>query len=114
MHAGPGFGKTALLTHWLRDLAKAGVPVAWLSVDAGDNDIHVFIAYLAAAINRVRPEVARDVLDLITRSGQQAPPTALLATLVNQLADLDSPLVLIVDDFHFLTSTEIHGDAKRS
>lgn len=107
VHAGPGFGKTALLTHWQRDLSRAGIAVAWLSVDPNDDDVHLFIAYLAAAINRVRPEVARDVIDLITRSGQLVPPAALLVTLTNQIADLKSPLVLIIDDFHFLESSRI-------
>lgn len=107
IHAGPGFGKTALLTQWQRELSRNGIQVAWLSVDAHDDDIHLFIAYLAAAINRVCPEVARDVIDLITRSGQLVPPAALLATLSNQIADLKSLLVVIIDDFHFLASDQI-------
>ena len=60
------------------NLARAGIAVAWLSVDPQDDDIHLFIAYLAAAINRACPEVGRDVIDLITRSGQLVPPAALL------------------------------------
>jgi LuxR family transcriptional regulator, maltose regulon positive regulatory protein len=107
VHAGPGFGKTALLAQWQHDLAGSGIPAAWLSVDAADDDIHVFMAYLAAAINRVCPEVGRDVIDLITRSGQLVPPASLLAPLSNAIAGLKSPLVLIVDDFHFLASSEI-------
>ncbi len=107
VHAGPGFGKTALLAHWQHDLGRAGIPVAWLSVDPKDDDIHIFIAYLAAAINRVCPEVGRDVIDLITRSGQLVQPASLLVPLANALAEFQSPLVLIVDDFHFLTSGAI-------
>ena len=107
VHAGPGFGKTSLLAQWQHDLARAGIAVAWLSVDPQDDDVHLFIAYVAAAINRACPEVGRDVIDLITRSGQLAPPAALLITLSNQIADLKSPLVLIVDDFHFLRSEQI-------
>jgi LuxR family maltose regulon positive regulatory protein len=37
-----GFGKTTLLAEWV---AQAGLPVAWLSLDAGDNDPHRFISY---------------------------------------------------------------------
>jgi LuxR family maltose regulon positive regulatory protein len=107
IHAGPGFGKTALLAQWQHDLTVAGIPTAWLSVDANDDDVHLFIAYLAAAINRACPEVGRDVIDLITRSGQLVPPTTLLAPLANAIADLKTPLVLIVDDFHFLASSQI-------
>jgi LuxR family maltose regulon positive regulatory protein len=78
-----------------------------LSVDSKDDDIHFFIAYLATAINRVCPEVGRDVIDLITRSGQLVPPAALLVPLANAIAELKSQLVLIVDDFQFLTSSQI-------
>ncbi len=107
IHAGPGFGKTALLAQWEHDLAVAGIATAWLSVDANDDDVHLFIAYLAAAINRACPEVGRDVIDLITRSGQLVPPATLLAPLANAIADLKTSLVLIVDDFHFLASSKI-------
>src|SRR5947209_1015749 len=48
VHAGAGFGKTALLAQWQHALTRAGIPAAWLSVDAHDDEIHVFIAYLAA------------------------------------------------------------------
>jgi LuxR family maltose regulon positive regulatory protein len=108
VHAGPGFGKTALLVQWQRDLSRAGIPVAWLSVDQNDDNIHLFIAYLAAAINRACPELGRDVIDLITRSGPLVPPSAPLVALTNQIADLKSPLVLVVDDLHFLASSQIH------
>ena len=107
VHAGPGFGKTALLAQWQHDLSRAGIPAAWLSVDARDDDIHLFIAYLAAAINRVCPEVGRDVIDLITRSGHLVPPDTLLVPLSNAIAEFKDPLVLIIDDFHFLASGEI-------
>jgi len=107
VHAGPGFGKTALLAQWQHDLNVAGIPTAWLSVDAHDDDVHLFIAYLAAAINRACPEVGRDVIDLITRSGQLVPPARLWVPLANAIADLKSPLVLIIDDFHFLASSQI-------
>ena len=43
VHAGPGFGKTALLAQWHNELVLAGVQTAWLSVDANDDDIHIYI-----------------------------------------------------------------------
>ena len=41
-----GFGKTTLLSTWLRD---CGAPYAWLSLDEADNDPTRFRAYLLAA-----------------------------------------------------------------
>jgi len=44
-----GFGKTALLADWLR---SAGRPVAWLSLDVGDNDPVRFWRHVVAALDR--------------------------------------------------------------
>src|SRR5262249_61854257 len=42
-----GFGKTTLVSEWV---AGCEQPVAWLSLDEGDNDTTRFLAYLAAAL----------------------------------------------------------------
>ena len=42
-----GFGKTTLVSEWI---AGCGLPVAWLSLDEGDNDPTSFLAYLVAAL----------------------------------------------------------------
>src|SRR5689334_15987587 len=46
-----GFGKTALLADWAR---RSGRPVAWLSLDAGDNDPVRFWRHVAASLGGVR------------------------------------------------------------
>src|SRR5215472_13368630 len=50
-----GFGKTALLADWAR---RGGRPVAWLSLDAGDNDPVRFWRHVVAAVGPARPGVA--------------------------------------------------------
>ena len=57
-----GFGKMALLAHWAR---SGGRPVAWLSVDAADNDPVRFWRHVVAALARVRPG-----------AGERAPPVS--------------------------------------
>ena len=42
-----GFGKTTLVSEWV---AGCGRPVAWLSLDDGDNDPTRFLTYLVAAL----------------------------------------------------------------
>src|ERR1700689_5817050 len=49
-----GFGKTALLADWLR---SSGRPVAWLSLDVGDNDPVRFWRHVVAALDRARPGI---------------------------------------------------------
>src|SRR6266851_851182 len=50
-----GFGKTALLADWAR---RGRRPVAWLSLDTGDNDPARFWRHAAAALDQVRPGIA--------------------------------------------------------
>lgn len=45
-----GFGKTTLVAEWARE---TDLPVAWLSLDAGDNDLERFLRYVLTAWERV-------------------------------------------------------------
>src|SRR5512136_1182852 len=45
--ASAGFGKTTLVSEWVTGCQR---PVAWLSLDEGDNDPIRFLAYLVAAL----------------------------------------------------------------
>ncbi len=58
-----GFGKTTLLSE---------CPVAWLSLDEGDNDPARFLAYLIAALQTVEPGVGEGVLSAL--QSPQPPP----------------------------------------
>jgi len=44
-----GFGKTTLLGAWRATEAGRGVALAWVSLDAGDNDPALFWSYVLAA-----------------------------------------------------------------
>ncbi|WP_372594211.1 LuxR C-terminal-related transcriptional regulator [Actinotalea sp.] len=99
-----GFGKTTLLTEWLAtEPAAAGA--AWVSLDVSDNDPVVFWRYVVAAVHAVRPQVATRAHDLLTAA--QTPTDAMLAVLLNDLAALDADLILVLDDFHVVTSLEV-------
>ena len=49
-----GFGKTTLVSAWV---AGCDRPVAWLSLDAGDNDPTRFLTYLVAALQTIAPQI---------------------------------------------------------
>ena len=40
-----GFGKTTLISEWIPNCKR---PVAWLSLDEGDNDLARFLVYIVA------------------------------------------------------------------
>ena len=48
--APPGFGKSTVVADVARDLATRGTAVAWVSLDAGDNDPGRFWSYVVAAL----------------------------------------------------------------
>jgi LuxR family transcriptional regulator, maltose regulon positive regulatory protein len=99
-----GFGKTTLLAHWA---ATTSWPVAWLSLDEGDNDPARFWRHVAAALDRTQPGVADRVAPLL--GGPQAPSLeAVVTALVNQLAGADQVVVLVLDDYHLLQAPAVH------
>lgn len=102
-----GFGKTALLADWSQDSHRS---VAWLSLDAGDNDPARFWRHVAAALDRVRPGIAKESGPLI---GPPAPPSfdGLVAALVNELAarTAEHEVLLVLDDYHMIESRVVHA-----
>ena len=54
-----GFGKTTLVSAWVAGCER---PVAWLSLDEGDNDPTRFLTYLVAALQTIAPKIGEGVL----------------------------------------------------
>ena len=95
-----GSGKTTLLGAW-RELERPARPVAWLSLDEGDNDPVVLWSYVLAALRSECPDLR-----------VSAPPDVLgsarimdrfLPELVNELIAIGDA-ALVLDDFHRLGS----------
>jgi LuxR family maltose regulon positive regulatory protein len=109
IHAGAGFGKSACLLQWHQALQLTGTTTAWLGLDNDDrDDLLAFIAYIAAAINRVCPEIGGEVIELAGRYGLQVRPEELRTNLINAILARGEPLVLIIDDYHFVDAPAIH------
>ena len=103
-----GFGKTTLVAHWA---ATASWPVAWLSLDEGDNDPARFWRHVAAALARVRPGVGEPVAALLG-GPQPASFEAVGTALVNQLAEAEERVVLVLDDYHLVQAPEVHASVS--
>jgi LuxR family transcriptional regulator, maltose regulon positive regulatory protein len=99
-----GFGKTSLLGEWVR---RSRQPVAWLSLDQGDNDPARFWRYVAAALDGVRPGIHQQVTALL-RGPQQPPLEAVLTTVVNELAAVPEEAALVLDDYHLIEAPAVH------
>ena len=100
--AAAGFGKTTLVAD-----ALAGDPAtAWLSLDPRDDDPPLFWTYVVAAVRTVRPDVG----DAAGRLLESPDPSvlAVVATLLNDLDAAGGDVVLVLDDYHVITSPAIH------
>jgi LuxR family maltose regulon positive regulatory protein len=94
-----GCGKTTLLGMW-RDVEATARPVAWVTLDDGDNDPVVLWSHALEALRRASPGIDSSLPALV-----DAPHLVdvALRRLVNNLAEHDD-VSLILDDFHRLSS----------
>jgi ATP/maltotriose-dependent transcriptional regulator MalT len=99
-----GFGKSSLLADWVR---ATGRPVAWLSLDAGDNDPVRFWRHVCAAVDRVRPGAGRRAAALVGGAASTAIRAGVTA-LVNDLAESAEEVVLVIDDHHLIEAPDVH------
>lgn len=99
-----GFGKSTLLTTWLQ---RTTTPVAWLALDEADDESGRFWSYLLGALDRILPGVAQPLLPLLS-TAESGGSNALLVALVNRLAELTTPLILALDDYHYIQHQPIH------
>ena len=70
-----GFGKTSLVTAWRQ---QSEVPLAWVSLDEGDNEPARFLDYLVASLQTLDPNLARETSALMR--GAPAPPSKAVLT----------------------------------
>jgi LuxR family maltose regulon positive regulatory protein len=129
-----GSGKTTLVAEWLSALTPVpspekrergegamaafsplpelgegfGVRAAWLSLDDSDNDPRRFLDYLLAALRQVQADVGKPV-EAMLQSPQPPPDEAILTALVNELATIPQPFLLVLDDYHVIQTPPIHG-----
>ena len=113
LSAPAGFGKTTLLSEWIQELTTAETQIVtpaigWLSLDENDNDLGRFLTYLIGALNQIPglATIGKQALALV-----QAPQTPLdenvLVSLINELAALPAPLVLVLDDYHLINAAAV-------
>jgi LuxR family transcriptional regulator, maltose regulon positive regulatory protein len=97
-----GWGKTSLLSGW-----AAAERVAWVSLDAGDDDPVRFWRYVLTALRRADEGLTPAALDALALPGVD-PLDLALPILLNELATAPPPHTLVLDDYHVLTDPRIH------
>jgi len=107
-----GFGKTTLVSEWVRAMGGATSPVAiaWLSLDDGDNDITRFLTYFIAALNQAEGRgttIGEGSLRML-QSPQLPSTEAILIPLINEIANIPEGILLVLDDYHLINAQQIH------
>lgn len=104
LSAPAGFGKTTLLSAWV---AQTGRSAAWLSLDETDNDPQQFLRGCIGALQHLDSAIGQDAEMLLT-APQPPPLLDAAALLINDAAALAPPSILILDDYHLVTSDTVH------
>ena len=107
VEAPAGFGKTTLVAQWRASAAEAR-PFAWISLDDGDDDPARLWRHVVHALQRACPELGAD--ELLGALRAQLPDIAgtVLPVLVNKLAALSAPVVVVLDDYHLVKDSSCH------
>jgi LuxR family maltose regulon positive regulatory protein len=106
-----GFGKTTLVNEWA---ASCNRPVAWLSLDEGDNDPNRFLSYLIAALQTlalskvegIAANIGEGVLNAL-QSPQPPSTEAILTALLNEITTIPDHFSLVLDDYHLIDSKPV-------
>jgi LuxR family maltose regulon positive regulatory protein len=100
-----GFGKTTLVSQWLVGCKQ---PVAWLSLDEGDNDPAWFLTYLVAALQTVAPKIGEGILGILHATQNQPAVELLLTTLLNEFTTISEDFILVLDDYHVIETQSLN------
>ena len=98
-----GFGKTTLVSEWV---AACERPIAWLSLDEGDNDTTRFFTHLVAALKTIEENIGESVVSSLN-STQQPSTESILTVLLNEITTIPYKFVLVLDDYHVIDSERI-------
>src|SRR5690349_5710106 len=121
LSAPAGFGKTTLMRSWVAHQQEQSA-FTWLALDAGDNDPVRFWRYVTVACQRFEvasdssaPLLGSSTLEFLSHAQglslmgpQQLSFETALTGLINDLARLNQPAVLVLEDYHLITEQNIH------
>ncbi len=68
-----GYGKTTLLSEWIASHRNSPITFSWLSLEASDDSLARFFAYLAAALDKAIPGILSLMDDLLALPNSQIP-----------------------------------------
>jgi LuxR family maltose regulon positive regulatory protein len=107
VNAPAGFGKTTLIAQWHSSAAESRA-FAWISLDPEDDDPGRLWRDVAYAVQRACPQFNLDAVLAAARARIPDFAGTLLPRLLNELAALPEPIVLVLDDYHVIKDRDCH------
>jgi LuxR family maltose regulon positive regulatory protein len=104
LSAPAGFGKTTLLVDWIH---KHRILATWISLDKGDNDSLQFLTYAILGLQTLKNDIGNTSLTML-QSPQPPPIETILINLINDVIDIQTDFVLILDDYHLVDARPVH------
>ena len=96
--APPGYGKTTAVRAWS---ATSETALAWVTLDAGDNEPARFWTYVATAVDRMRNGLGRRALHRLRSHGLAI--EVAIDEIMNAIADYRRAFTLVLDDLQTVT-----------
>lgn len=106
INAPTGAGKTSLISQWI---AQTNLKTAWFSIDKNDNDSIRFWQYVMLALQSTGISLT-NLEKTIHQTGHSVENRILLTKLINDITDAEHHIVLVFDDYHFVTNSTIHQE----
>lgn len=98
-----GFGKTTVVSDWIN---QNGIKTTWFSIDENDNDFVGFFDYIISGLQINHENIGKGALELL-KSPNTPGKESIIQLLVNDIVSCGSEIVLIIDDFHLISNSEI-------
>jgi LuxR family maltose regulon positive regulatory protein len=102
-----GYGKSSLAAAAAEKLEQDGNCVGWLTIDSDDDEATRFLFYVSQALHHACPDVGAGAIGLILENNL-IDPTAILSSLINDLAEMEDDVYLFLEDYHWLRASRIH------
>ena len=102
-----GFGKTTLVAQWQASGTESR-PFAWLSLDDGENDPSRLWWHIMHALRKACPGLAGEDNSRELLAQDPDITGTVLPVLLNELAGLNAPVVLVLDDYQAITEPSCH------
>lgn len=103
-----GFGKTTLISTWVKEKVKGSTLAVWISLDEDDNIPHTFWNYFLMALSKILPRIN----EIIKFGAKQQNfdilfVKAILSSLINEVSKVNEDFIIILDDFHAIEDKSI-------